>query len=291
MSTTELNIAKQKQNREIKGRLRGLIDSWKHEGGEGNYLSNDEIADLFRESTGIDLQGRTVRNYITESNSDAVPLPFLCWCAEKRGVSLDYLITGKDRPPKTAANTGVTAAADVLDALRLLLETFWNSPVIEFDPYEYEVSILNPKNNLLTTTTETFFSMSINSEVIQHQIKNWVRMVEILDSREDDEEDTKKLKELLFVNEFEAYRKYYDSIAEGTGVFYKASDNPVFIKPAFGCAVPYTIPGEYAELLKDIKVVSEQGEPLQCGIITYPALTDWTDIKNKEQKERDGETE
>lgn len=287
MSTTELNNAKKKQNKEIKGRLRNLIDSWKHEGGEGNYLSNDEIADLFRESTGIDLDGRTVRNYITESNSNAVPLPFLCWCAEKRGVSLDYLITGKDRPPKTAANTGVTAAADVLNALRLLLETFWNSPVIDFDPYEYNISIFDPKDKLLTTTTETFFSMSINSEVIQHQLKNWVRMVEILDSRRDTEEDTEKLKELLFVNEFEKYRDYYDSIAEGTGVFYKASDNPVFIRPALVDAVPETIPGKYSELLKDVTVVSEHGEPLQCGILKIHTLKE---ADNKDQKERDGET-
>ena len=287
MSTTELNIAKQKQNREIKGRLRSLIDSWKHEGGEGNYLSNDEIADLFRESTGIDLQGRTVRNYITESNPDAVPLPFLCWCAEKRGVSLDYLITGKDRPPKTAANTGAAAAADVLDALRLLLETFWNSPVIEFEPYEQEIACYIPEDNLLTTTTDTFFSMSINSVVIQHQLKNWVRMVEILDGREDDADDAEKLKELLFVSEFEKYRNYYDSVSETTGAFYEATENPVFVKPAFSYAVPEAIPGEYAELLKDVKVVSEHGEPLQCGILKIPALKE---ADNKDQKERDGET-
>lgn len=287
MSTTELNIAKQKQNREIKGRLRSLIDSWKHEGGEGNYLSNDEIADLFRESTGIDLQGRTVRNYITESNPDAVPLPFLCWCAEKRGVSLDYLITGKDRPPKTAANTGVTAAADVLDALRLLLETFWNSPVIEFEPYEQEIACYIPEDKLLTTTTETFFSMSINSLVIQQQLQNWVRMVEILDSREDGADAAERLKELLFVNEFEKHRNYYDSIGEGTGVFYKASDNPVFIKPALSSAVPEAIPGEFLESLKEVKCVSEHGEPLQCGILKIPALKE---ADNKDQKERDGET-
>lgn len=279
--------AKQKQNKEIKGRLRELVEVWKREQGTGNYLSNDAIADWFQENTGIVMQGRTVRNYLDESNPNAVPLPFLCWCAEKRGVSLDYLITGKGRPQKVNTNTGAPAAADVLDALRLLLETFWNSPVIEFDPYEYEISILDTKNNLLTTTTETFFSMSINSEVIQHQIKNWVRMVEILDSREDDEDDAKKLKELLFVNEFEAYRKYYDSIAEGSGVFYKASDNPVFIKPALSYAVPYTIPGKYAELIKDIKVVSEHGEPLQCGILKIPTLKE---ADNKDQKERDGET-
>lgn len=290
MNTTELNIAKQKQNREIKGRLRSLIDSWKHEGGEGNYLSNDEIADLFREGTGIDLQGRTVRNYITESNPDAVPLPFLCWCAEKRGVSLDYLVTGKDRPSKASGNTNAAAAADVLDALRLLLETFWNSPEIEFDPYEKEITCYDPDENLLTTTTETFFSMSINSEVIQHQLKNWVRMVEILDSREDDADDAEKLKELLFVNEFEKYRNYYDSVSEGSegaGVFYKASDNPVFVKPAFSYAVPEAIPREYLTSFKDVKCVSEYGEPLG-DVIALPGLKT---IKNKEQKERDGETE
>ena len=205
-------------------------------------------------------------------------------------MSLDYLITGKDRPPKTAANTGVTAAADVLDALRLLLETFWNSPVIEFDPYEKEITCYDPDENLLTTTTETFFSMSINSEVIQHQLKNWVRMVEILDSREDDADDAEKLKELLFVNEFEKYRNYYDSVSEGSegaGVFYKASDNPVFVKPAFSYAVPEAIPREYLTSFKDVKCVSEYGEPLG-DVIALPGLKT---IKNKEQKERDGETE
>ena len=116
--------AKQKQNKEIKGRLRELVEVWKREQGTGNYLSNDAIADWFQENTGIAMQGRTVRNYLDESNPNAVPLPFLCWCAEKRGVSLDYLVTGKDRPPKTNTDTGVAAAADVLDALRLLLETF-----------------------------------------------------------------------------------------------------------------------------------------------------------------------
>ena len=289
LSTTELNIAKQKQNREIKGRLRSLIDSWKHEGGEGNYLSNDAIADLFRESTGIDLQGRTVRNYITESNPDAVPLPFLCWCAEKRGVSLDYLVTGKDRPSKASGNTSVTAAADVLDALRLILETFWGSPVLEFEPYEQEIACYDRYQELLTITTETFFSMSINSEVIQHLIKCWVRMVEITEERLADnrEDETEELKELLFVSEFEKYRNYYDSVSETTGVFYEAAENPVFIKPAFSHAVPAVVSRDLLPPIKDIKCFSEYGEPLGDVI----AVPDLKIIKNKEQKERDGETE
>lgn len=289
MSTTELNIAKQKQNREIKGRLRSLIDSWKHEGGEGNYLSNDEIADLFRESTGIDLQGRTVRNYITESNPDAVPLPFLCWCAEKRGVSLDYLITGKDRPPKTAANTGATAAADVLDALRLILETFCDSHVLEFEPYEHEIACYDHYQKLLTITTETFFSMSINSEVIQHLIKCWVRMVEITEERlaDNSEDETEELKELLFVSEFEKYRNYYDSVTEYTGVFYNASENPVFIRPLSSHAAPAVVSRDLLPPIKDIKCFSEYGEPL----VDVFALPGPKTIKNKEQKERDGETE
>lgn len=289
MSTTELNIAKQKQNREIKGRLRSLIDSWKHEGGEGNYLSNDEIADLFRESTGIDLQGRTVRNYITESNPDAVPLPFLCWCAEKRGVSLDYLITGKDRPPKTATNAGVTAAADVLDALRLILETFCDSHVLEFEPYEHEIACYDHYQKLLTITTETFFSMSINSEVIQHLIKCWVRMVEITEERlaDNSEDETEELKELLFVSEFEKYRNYYDSVTKCTGVFYNASENPVFIRPFSSHAAPAVVSRDLLPPIKDIKCFSEYGEPL-VDVIALPGSKT---IKNKEQKERDGETE
>ena len=275
--------AKQKQNKEIKGRLRELVEVWKREQGTGNYLSNDAIADWFQENTGIAMQGRTVRNYLDESNPNAVPLPFLCWCAEKRGVSLDYLVTGKDRPPKTNTDTGVAAAADVLDALRLLLETFWGSPVLEFEPYEKEIAYYLPDEKLLSTTTETFFYMGINSEVIQHLLKSWVRMVEITDDRED---ETEELKDLLLVKEFEKNRNYYDSISKGVGVFYKAADNPVFIKPSLVPSLWETVPKEHLASLKDVKCVSEYGEPLQCGISVYPKA-----IENKDQKESDGETE
>lgn len=281
--------AKQKQNKEIKGRLRELVEVWKREQGTGNYLSNDAIADWFQENTGIVMQGRTVRNYLDESNQNAVPLPFLCWCAEKRGVSLDYLVTGKDRPPKTNTDTGVAAAADVLDALRLILETFCDSHVLEFEPYEHEIACYDHYQKLLTITTETFFSMSINSEVIQHLIKCWVRMVEITEERlaDNSEDETEELKELLFVSEFEKYRNYYDSVTEYTGVFYNASENPVFIRPLSSHAAPAVVSRDLLPPIKDIKCFSEYGEPLG-DVIALPGLKT---IKNKEQKERDGETE
>lgn len=283
----DMNTAKQELNKGIKGRLRELLDNWKHEGGAGNYLSNDDIANLFQENTGTEMTGRSVMNYITETNTNSVPLPFLCWCAEKRGVSLDYLVTGKDRPSKASGNTSVTAAADVLDALRLILETF--SPVLEFEPYEQEIACYDRYQKLLTITTETFFSMSINSEVIQHLIKCWVRMVEITEERLADnrEDETEELKELLFVSEFEKYRNYYDSVSETTGAFYEATENPVFIKPAFSYAVPAVVSRDLLPPIKDIKCFSEDGEPLGFAI----ALPDLKTIKNKDQKERDGETE
>ena len=63
-----LDSMKQKQNVKIKVRLREVIEAWKKEGGAGNYLSDEAIAEQFQNDTGIVIQGRTVANYIKENN-------------------------------------------------------------------------------------------------------------------------------------------------------------------------------------------------------------------------------
>lgn len=262
-----LDSMKQKQNVKIKVRLREVIEAWKKEGGAGNYLSDEAIAEQFQNDTGIVIQGRTVANYIKENNSNAVPLPFLCWCAEKRGVSVNYLITGKEYTPKEERKAESATVSDVLDSLQLLLETFGN--VIEFSAYQKDVTICVP-GETIDSFPRTFYSLEINSEEVQRHLYNWKRFDEVAKSRPND--DKEELKDILFDRDLEKAKSKYDSISKRTGVFYKADEQPAFVKPLSGSdAVCVAVPKKEMPYFAD-KFLRWERVVLE-GIETFRAVT------------------
>lgn len=293
-----LESVKQKQNVEIKRRLRDVIEAWKKEGGAGNYLSDEAIAEQFQAETGIDIQGRTVRNYIDPSNNNAVPLPFLCWCAEKRGASVNYLITGKEYAPKAERTSEGATVSDVLDALRLLLETFGN--VTEYSAYQKDVTICVP-GECIGSFPHTFLSLEINSEEIQRHLSNWKRFDEIARSRPDD--DREELKTILFDRDLEDAKGKYDSISKKTGVFYNADEQPAFVKPLSGSdAVCVAVPKkdmpyfedkfirwEKSDLLEGfdaVHAITEPNEITQGTFFAHDSMWDRSDIRKLESEHR-----
>lgn len=284
---SRLSEAERAKNEEISERLREKYNAWR-KGKPLNESSRSALAKAIEDDLGVTITPATIKKHLSGTNQGSVSAALLCWYAKKLETSVSYLITGDDRPQKANTKPDTVSASDVLDALRLLLETFSNS--IEFEEYNKDVAFrcfdINKSGSVIITEPAMFLSLKINSEVIQSQLQNWALMEDIIDQRPDRED---KLKEMLFSYDFEETKRRYDSVSVDTGVFYNANERPAFVKPGplrSGQTAPDAVPAAIPE--EDITHFDVNS--LKGLVFLDGSQWDYWDIKNMDQKESEGVT-
>lgn len=292
------NLEKQ-LNMGVSSRLQEKYNTWS-KGKPKRETSRDALANAIEKELEVSISPATVKKHLSGDNESAVSLPILCWYAQKFGTSVNYLLTETDDAPKKQVQNETATVSDVLDSLRVLLDTFEN--VIELSPYKKDVTLCIPEERIIETTPHDYFALKINSEEIQLQLENWNDFKEISRNRK---EKKAKLKRMLFYSELEEVKRDYDSISKSTGVFYNIDDQPAFIKPRSAPgAVPvgmpkFTLPwfegkiiGWESRIIEDVPgevieactPIMEKNEMFENTIFCDDSMWDFIDV-NKAERE------
>ena len=230
------NLEKQ-LNMGVSSRLQEKYNAWS-KGKPKKETSRDALAKAIEQELEVSISPATVKKHLSGDNESAVSLPILCWYAQKFGTSVNYLLTETDDAPKKQVQSETATVSGVMDALRLLLDTFEN--VIELTSYQQDVTFCLPSENVIEAIPRAYFALKINSDVIQQQLENWNDVIDFTRKRSDKKE---KLKRMIFYSDLEAVKQDYDSISKSTGVFFNSDDQPAFIKPRSTLgAVPIVMP-------------------------------------------------
>lgn len=232
-----LTIKEKQLNEAVSSRLQEKYNEWS-KGKPKKETSREALAKAIENELEVSLSPATVKKHLSGDNESAVSLPVLCWYAQKFGTSVNYLLTGLEETPQTEPNSEAATVSDVMDALRLLLDTF--EDVIELTPYKQDVTYCVPVERAIGASSRNYYALKFKSEVIQSLLENWNDLRDFTRHRRDKKE---KLKKMIFYSELEMVKEDYDSISKSTGVFYDSSDQPAFVKPRSDPgAVPMVMP-------------------------------------------------